>query len=627
MQHINSMAYSRKHNRFVLGDKRGTVALVHPSNLGIVHRVSIGSSTIQAITINESTELVATLNKNFTISLFKIFEDSLIASGSINCLEHMVEDGYRVAFSESQEIALSPNGRRLSANGPTGQTLIFEFDDRYGIASWRALRHESSSAPVTSVWVTDTVLLVGQGDGSIVKYDYEEDYQVSTRLNGINETVHWFEKETDDTYLLATDARRLVRLNARTLGYKIGPVFSNDDFEHVTIEPSSGKIFASSFDRNVYLIDSATLAPIATSFKAPFKLRWIKAIREATGVKLYLQIRNGSFLKVDVDTQKVEAAIHTAKPALWSATYWNGDLVIGGEYGLYRVQDRTIAAWNIRHSAKLVPDGSYIKRLISCGERMAYGTTGATVHFVSPGSIERCDVGAPVRDLDFATPDTVLACLEDGRLIEIRWAQPGRFRTLFRSGSEPLWSLAVSPNQDMVAVGERMGRIVFLKLNSSGDVEEVVDTSSRIPKRMKWFDRDTLLVVHSGAIDRISRVNGEWSHEENFFNGNANTVEDFLVLENGKFLVGITYNKIIIVWDVRTGELLSSSYWDFDYAKGMIRDCDSDCEFFVYGRDMVLKKFRLHDAQVICMDVFDRTFVLRNEIGSGEPEHLGVDHA
>jgi WD40 repeat protein len=600
------MTYLPELRCFVLGDKRGAVALVDASNLDIIFQVSVGSTTIQAIAANEKSGLVATLNKNFSISVLRLVGASLRMLTSINCLEHMNEDGCRIAFSESQEISFSPNGRRLSANGPTGQTLVFEFDERYGIASSRALRHASISGPVTSVWVSDNILLIGQGDGTIVRYDYDEDRQTSTHLDGIDETVHWFERESGGTYLVATDARRLVRFDAHSLSYEIGPAFSNDDFEHVTIEPVTGKIFASSFDRNLYLIDSASLSPVAVSFKAPFKLRWIKAVHEESGIKLYMQVRNGSFLKVDLNSQKLESAIYTSKPALWSADYWNGDIVIGGERGLYRMQGNSVVPWRPELATETLPADTYIKRLVTCGERMIYGTTAGTVYYVAPGFFDKCDIGAPVRDLAFVTPDQILVCLEDGRLIEIQWGKPDRKRTLFCTGGEPLWSLAICPDRDILAVGERKGRILFFKLQPSGDIKQIIDTSSRIPKRMKWFDSDTLFVVHSGAIDKISRVGGAWKHEENFFNGNANTVEDFLILEEGKFLVGITYNKIIIVWNAATGEWLSSTYWDFDYAKGMIRDPNSDSGFFVYGRDMVCKKFDLHDAQITCTQVFER---------------------
>lgn len=340
MHHINSLAYFRADNLFVLGDKRGNIALVEPSNLDAVFETNVGNTTIQAIGVCEAHRLVVTLNKDFSVTILRLSDGKLDVIASINGLEHMVEDGYQVAFSESQEIA---------------------------------------------------------------------------------------------------------------------------------------------------------------------------------------------------------------------------------------------------------------------------GTTAETVIFIDSGGIDRCDVGAAVRDLAFIGTDGVLACLEDGKLIEIQWRHPMSSRTVFRSAGEPIWSLAINPDNKTIAVGERMGRIVILNRDESGSMEEVISTSSRIPKRMKWLNREILLVVHSSAIDRISYIEGKWSHEENFYNGQSNTVEDFLILENGRFLVGITYNKLILVWDVATGELLSSSYWDFDYAKGMLLEKNSKNEFYVYGRDMVMKKFCLHDAQVNCLKIFEKT--------------------
>ncbi|MDF3083640.1 WD40 repeat domain-containing protein [Burkholderia sola] len=607
MHHINSLAYFREDGLFVLGDKKGSVELVKSEDLKTVSLTSVGSTTIQAISVCDARHLVATLNKDFTITILKVSYENLEIVTSINSLEYMVEDGYQIAFSESQEIAFNPGGHRIAVNGPTGQTLIFDLNDAMQIVAWRSLRHESPAAPTTAAWASDTVLLVGLIDGSIVRYDYQSEHQTLTRIEGINETIHWFEREPSGTWLVATDARRLVRFDDRTLEYEIGPPFANDDFEHVTREPSTGKIFASSFDRNVYEIDPLSLAPTRVAFKAPFKLRWIRAGTEAGAVKLYLQVRNGSFLKVDYDTGHVEAAIHTALPALWSAAYFGNDLVIGGEGGLFRAVGNTVAGWPSLGDDDIVPGGHYIKRLVSHGNKLACGTSAKTMVLVDPDGIRRREVGAAVRDLAFVDADTVLACLEDGSLVEIPWRHSDACRTVFKSASEPLWSLAIHPDNRTVAVGERMGRIVILTRDDAGEMQEVIDTSSRIPKRMKWLNQDVLLAVHSSAIDRITCIDGKWRHDENFYNGQSNTVEDFLALENGKFLVGITYNKLIMVWDVATGELLSSSYWDFDYAKGMIRVQDSESEFLVYGRDMIMKQFCLHDAQVICLKIFEKT--------------------
>ena len=59
---------------------------------------------------------------------------------------------------------------------------------------------------------------------------------------------------------------------------RVGPKFMKDDFEHVTFDRNSHKIYASGFDGNIYMMDYADLKPHKIIWRAPFKLRWMKIL-------------------------------------------------------------------------------------------------------------------------------------------------------------------------------------------------------------------------------------------------------------------------------------------------------------------------------------------------------------
>jgi hypothetical protein len=168
---------------------------------------------------------------------------------------------------------------------------------------------------------------------------------------------------------------------------------------------------------------------------------------------------------------------------------------------------------------------------------------------------------------------------------------------VYKTKSEPLWSLAYNEERGFLAVGERFGRILIF--DAMNGFTLLADTDSRLPKRMKWITKDRLLVGRSGVIDDIRFNDGEWHHEENFFQVNTNTVEDFISIDNDRILACITYDRYVHLCHMSTGELLSRTYWGSDYMKGLIKNDEKT--FMVYGRDHKVKTYALADNHAVMM--------------------------
>lgn len=97
----------------------------------------------------------------------------------------------------------------------------------------------------------------------------------------------------DQSYVLASDSRKVVRLDPRKDELvQVGPIFARDDFEHITRCRKTGRLFAASFDRNIYEINPETLAPKSIVLNS-FKMRWIKSLSENCN-HMVVQCRNGA---------------------------------------------------------------------------------------------------------------------------------------------------------------------------------------------------------------------------------------------------------------------------------------------------------------------------------------------
>ena len=160
-----------------------------------------------------------------------------------------------------------------------------------------------------------------------------------------------------------------------------------------------------------------------------------------------------------------------------------------------------------------------------------------------------------VRDLCVDHGDgAIYAVTEPGSLHRLELTN--RQSTLLYQSSQPLWSLALDSKGRFIALGERIGKVRILDRQSGN---QVADTFSRLPKRMKWHG-DSLLVTHSDVIDRITiDTKGNWHHQHELFKANDNTAEDWVWDTGERYLISITYNRTILLFDFATGELFGQS--------------------------------------------------------------------
>jgi WD40 repeat protein len=248
---------------------------------------------------------------------------------------------------------------------------------------------------------------------------------------------------------------------------------------------------------------------------------------------------------------------------------------------------------------------SYVKRLIQNGEVLAYGTTSGYIFYEHDGITRSVNLGVAVRDVCFQSETTLFACLESGVLVHIDFsgAEEPEVIELYQTDGEPLWSVALNASGTRLAVGERIGFNRIFELNQHLELTEVASVPSRIPKRMKWIHDDMLFVTHSDSVERVYWQDGQWLHDPKHYRGHLNTVEDFILRENDTLLVGVTYSRCVLVWHLETAELLNNIYWHYELAKGIIEAPNSQSDFYVYGRDLAIKKFTIHDYHVFCAEV------------------------
>jgi WD40 repeat protein len=517
---------------------------------------------------------------------------------------------YEPIMSVAQALGFHETERRLVTRSGNAGVLELEFgDDAWRIV--RCMRYHDTEDVVTARYLkgSDRVFSGSNAGGVVIS---DAGTIVMMRRFG-HETIHWAEHVTGSEYLLASDTRCVIRLDVS--GEKdpvVGPRFTRDDLEHVTFNRASGRAFASSFDRNIYEVDPDTCQPIGVVYRTPFKCRWIKTLERDSSV-LLVQCRNGSLYKADLETGATTATIRETPPALWTAVKApGGRIYVAGEGSDMLMLSAAgsdpssrLPRFDVKKKTLPVDPAVYTKRMVvqpSTGLLILGRTDGAIVTGDEREFRQLLRLPTPVRDLAVhdTRPDLFVAG-ENGHVYKIDIASEQIVLDYESRDGEPVWSLAYNSQRDLLAIGEREGRMVLL---SGADFSEVHDSiTNRRPKRMKWLDADRLILGHSAQLFSLDGTDG-WLQRP-FVDHQGNTIEDFVWDPKRRYLVLLNYQRNAVLCDLARGNSLHISPDQMDYTKGALwldEDLDSTgygYYFVTFGRSGAVHLFGIHDEKIL----------------------------
>ena len=303
----------------------------------------------------------------------------------------------------------------------------------------------------------------------------------------------WFAPLGGQHWLIASDARRVLRLNGACADVVAGPVLACDDIEHIILA-GAARAFAAAADGTVQEIDPATGTACGAGVRLPFAARRILAPRRDPA-QLFVQCDDGGVYRVEPEQRRWRLIWReTVQATCCAAALPGGGLALGGEGAC-----RLVPGPGQGRPARLDPcdAGGHTRRLLADRhDRLWLGqSSGMLLAAAAGGDIRQVrSFAAPLRDLDAAGDGTQLfACLDDGGLHAVT-AEALALRASWHSPrGEPLWALACHPAVRLLAVAERSGTLYFLEQQSLGVVRSV-PSPGRV-RRMRWLDDDRLLLV------------------------------------------------------------------------------------------------------------------------------------
>ncbi len=587
-QHINCLTTNEEKGFVFGGDTEGYLYTFKISDLGLLKKIKITDGTLQALTFENN--ILAGLSNDHSIFIGSIDENGFTKTDSYN-LRNIVTDDYLPMHSVSQALSIHPKNKQLVTKSANGSLVYLDFEKGY-LRPEGYLRVFEEREIITAKYILDgSKILVGSAGGDIALIENKKIIYI-WKFKEINETIHWFHEVEKFEVIVATDAMRLVSINLKDFTSKVGPLISRDDLEHVTML-KDGDLVASSFDRNLYRIDKNNLKTKNIIYKAPFKIRWVNSLKNSCD--MIIQIRNGTIQRVSSKNGKLKASWKKTQQCIWTSTNMSNQIYFAGE-------GNTLWKWDkfnkFTNFFKLnSSEEFYSKRICSINNKLIVGRTNGDIHIID-NSLKEYIISenkSAIRDLcSHPSLPYLYVAREDGTVTKYDYNTKDLLNS--RKFDLPIWSLSISPNGSSLAVAQRMELIHILK---SDDLSSITSGPARLPKRSKWINSNELLVVNSSSINKITYYQDEWKMDEAFFFGGENTIEDFIVDSFKKYLVAITYNKKVILFDYKSGEKLDELYNGTDLLKGIISHYDNDYQYFTtFGRCGYLKTYSIHNNQI-----------------------------
>ena len=516
-------------------------------------------------------------------------------------------------YSNAQTLGFHDQRRRLVTRTGSGGVLELDFDDDGRVQLVRCTRLHGDLDVITARYVRDSdMVLSGSGGGELVLSDHGA---VVRRWQIKQHSIHWVEHVAGTGYLVASDSRVCARVDIADGNLVIGPPFARDDFEHVTYNPTSGRAYASSFDRAVYELDPSTCAVKGVVFRAPFKCRWVHALRREPSV-LLVQCRDGGIHKVDVDEGRSLRVIRDTPEALWTGLATpDGSLLLAGE-GATLTRLRVVGVdrmalkpeFAVERTLLDIPESQYTKRMVlhSSSETVVLGRSdGDVILFDGHRARRLVNLGSAVRDLAVSTelPELFVAC-EDGHGYKLDLASGERLCTFTSPTNSPIWALAYNEKRDAIAFLERNGSVWVLAAHDFSPILSGVE-AGRV-KRAKWVDADRLLYSHGGELFELDMTTGQGRELVSHM---GNTIEDFIWDHGQNYIVFICYTWTVGLADFRTGQLLCQVPDQIDYSKGLVwvprvpacLGMAYPLDFLTFGRSGGAHHWRVHNEGLVAL--------------------------
>lgn len=607
---INAMCLDATESFLLLGTNSGELLYVDTESLTVLGRTQANVGSIYAVAMHPSQPWAATLGMDCMVCLWDIRDirsPRLVSRYNMRSVSPWNDlNPVPIHPSHSQALCFHPELPRIATR--SGNAGVAELEYESGELELRHCTRMHGPEDVTTVrYLLDGAKLASGGLGSVVLS--EEGLVINSWRIG-DHNVHWFEPLGNEEYLIATDDRRVVRFDFKKDGpTAIGPLITLDDLEHVTFNGTSGRAYVAGFDRNVYEIDPADGSSLGIAYAAPFKMRWIKTLRKQPDTAI-LQCFDGGVYKVDLRRRQAVAALRQTPPAIWTACdlgkgrlalTGEGDEIVTLEYA-YAGGTR-LPVCRKADVARKGETGAVTKRM----QRDADGSlwlgqsSGTLIQCRRPGSRTVARLGSPIRDLAFDNSGKrVLACLENGTFHSIDKASGASLAQWHSDQDLPLWAMAVHPHLNMVAVGERRGRLVFLDTDTA-DVLRMGPQAERLRvKRAKWLNTDVMLYGFGESMRWY-----DWRLDEDlpFVEACRNTIEDFIWSEVHGYLVCVTYNTDIVLCDLDSGEKIHMCSDQGDFSKGLAwlpptEEGAYPLDFVTYGRSGTAHLYRVKDNKI-----------------------------
>jgi WD40 repeat protein len=596
------------------GNLSGQITVIDIDSFSILGETQAHAGTIIAMAAHPTLPYISCSSQDQTVSVWTYDKNGLLKPLCVASIRDVrpSNDTEHIDYivSIAQTLAFHSTKRQIVTRSGNGGVLELEFNDMGDIHLLRCTRLHAEHDVMTARYVHDSdMVLSGSGDGKLILSNQGEVLR-SWQIDRKN--VHGIEHLSGDDYLVASDGRLVARLNiCDEKKLIVGPRFTEDHFEQVSFNPVSSRAFGTSFDRNVYEVDPVTCNPINIVFKAPFKCRWIKTLHRQPSI-LILQVRNGGLYKVNVDSQKSIGIIKNTPDALWTGvTDNNGDILLSGEgESLLRLSITDVdtmalkPVFSVKKTQLELPSGTYTKRMDfqhSTGY-LVLGRTDGDIFVVKDNSCRRLtNLGSAIRDLAIVEDKPELfVCTEDGYGYKLNLETGEKLCTFSSPHSFALWSLAYNPQRNIVAFLERYGSISILSADDFSPVP--LDLHAGRTKRAKWVDADRLFVSHGSELYVVDMKSGQ---EKMLVSGVSNTIEDFIWDKGQNYLILISYNCLLGLYDFNTGNLLSEAPDQIDYSKGIMwvpqleNGKTYPLDFLTFGRSGTAHHFRIHNETLI----------------------------
>jgi len=606
-----SLCLSRDERFIFAGDISGYIHVLSAQDLSLASVNFAHPGTIIAMSASTGGGWFACLSMDRSVSLWNYDGEGRLerfADASIRNLAPANDPvTIEIVSSNAQTLAAHPSQRRIVTR--TGNAGVTELDFSTGVPQVLSCTRLHRNWDVVSAAYAsdDDLVLTGSGDGEVVlsrQGEFIRGWQVS------DESVHWFEPLGGGEFLVASDARLVARLDINAPEVNVvGPRFAVDDLEHVRVNAVSGRAFASSFDRRIHEVDPVTCRPIGTVFEAPFKCRWLHTFASDPD-RLLAQTRDGGLHLVDIAERRATVSRRLTPKAVWTADHLqDGSLALAGEGDVVTYMKVNAAdplslqpTPSIRKLAYApLSSASYTKRIARLPQTpsaLLLARTDGTLVRLDGGSVDWiAELNSAVRDIAVhpSSPEVVAVC-ENGDIWKVD-TRTGETLGRTRGRTDlPVWSVAVQPCGQLFAALERYGDMSILRWDDLS--LHYRDADAGKPKRAKWLDDDCLLHSHGSEVFRYNPLDGR---HECFLDRVGNTVEDFLWDAGHNYLVTLSYTTMLSLYDLQTGQFLSSVTDQLDYSKGLAwLDAGSGgalhpFDFVTFGRSGWAHLFRIHN--------------------------------